>query len=99
MLIDQLEAGGEALARLVPAGGQLRAGGGEDDLVDVLRQLAAEDGGPATGEPLHQLAAEVLVPAHWRRTHRALSIPVDKERIRNGSGTVEIRTFKAFKAH
>ncbi len=47
VVIDQLEAGGEALARLVPAGGQPRAGGGEDDLVDVLSQLAAEDGGPA----------------------------------------------------
>ncbi len=77
MLIDKLEAGGEALARLVSAGGQLRARGGEDDLVDVLRQLAAEDGGPARGKSFHQLAAEVLVPAHWCHNTGALSITAD----------------------
>ncbi len=64
MVIDQLEAGRQALPGLVFAG-KLGAGAGKHHLVHVLVQLATDDTGPEGGEPLHQLATQVFIPAHW----------------------------------
>ena len=52
MIIDQPEAGRQALLGLVPAC-QLRAAGGEEHLVHILLQLAADDRGPERGQPVN----------------------------------------------